>query len=83
MSQNIKVNYFAQLRDAIKTPHEEITLQLPILENEILEALALRHPKQRELLFSSRVAIHDGYVEPRVQLDGFAEIDIISPVSGG
>lgn len=83
MSKCIRVHYYAQLRDAIKTAEEDIFLQLPILEKEILEILATRHPKQRDLLFASRVAVNEGYVDTDVHLEGFTEIDIISPVSGG
>jgi molybdopterin converting factor small subunit len=83
MPQCIKVHYYAQLRDAINTAEEDISMQLPILEKEILELLARRYPKQRDLLFASRVAVNEGYVNTNVHLEGFTEIDIISPVSGG
>jgi molybdopterin converting factor small subunit len=83
MPQCVKVHYYAQLRDALKASDEEVWLNLPIFEGEILEILAIRHPKLRDVFSSSRIAIHESYVDPAIPLDSFTEIDIISPISGG
>jgi molybdopterin converting factor small subunit len=83
MPQTVQVRYYAQLRDALKTSQEEISLNLPLKEQDILERLAQLHPKHRELLFASRVALNEGYVNAEAGLEDFCEIDIISPVSGG
>lgn len=83
MLQTVQVRYYAQLREALKTSKEEVSLELPALEGEILERLAQMHPKQRDLFMASRVAVDDGYVDAHAQLQGFTGVDIISPVSGG
>lgn len=83
MTQTIRVNYYAQLRDALKTPSEDVSVELPARERDILEQLALRHPRQRDLLLASRVAVNEDYVDGRTLLDGLTGVDIISPISGG
>jgi molybdopterin converting factor small subunit len=83
MLQTVQVRYYAQLREALKKSSEEISLELPVREKEILELLAGIHPKQRPLFMASRVAVDDGYVDAEAALQGFSGIDIISPVSGG
>ncbi len=80
---NIRVNYYAQLREALKTGWEEIAVPLPARESDILETLARLHPKQRDLFLSSRVAVDDGYVGADALLAGITGVDIISPISGG
>jgi hypothetical protein len=58
-------------------------VELPARERDILEQLALRHPRQRDLLLASRVAVNEDYVDGRTLLDGLTGVDIISPISGG
>ena len=79
----IRVNYYAQLREALKTSSEEVSVDLPAREGDILERLARLHPRQRNLLLASRVAVHEDYVDANSRLDGFTGVDIISPISGG
>jgi molybdopterin converting factor small subunit len=83
MLQTVQIRYYAQLREALKTAMEEISLEMPIRERDILDRLAELHPRQRDLLFASRVAVDEGYVDAETGLQGFSEVDIISPVSGG
>ncbi len=83
MTQTIRVNYYAQLRDALKTATEDVAVELPARERDILEQLALRHPRQRDLLLASRVAVNEDYVDGHAMLDGISGVDIISPISGG
>jgi molybdopterin converting factor small subunit len=83
MTQTIRVNYYAQLREALKTPSEEVAVELPARERDILERLAQLHPRQRDLLMASRVAVNDDYVNAKSMLDGLSGVDIISPISGG
>ncbi|MEO7425868.1 MAG: MoaD/ThiS family protein [Fibrobacteria bacterium] len=79
----IQVNYYAQLREALKTGSEEVSLDLPARERDILERLAQLHPRQKALFLSSRVAVDEGYVGANAMLDGLCRVDIISPISGG
>ena len=80
----LRVRYYAQLREALKTDSEEIAVETPISEPALLELLATRHPRQRAVLMASRVAVADGYVESSAALSGLEEgVDIISPISGG
>jgi molybdopterin converting factor small subunit len=79
----IQVNYYAQLREALKTGSEEVSLDLPARERDILERLAQLHPRQKDLFLSSRVAVDEGYVGANAMLDGLSRVDIISPISGG
>jgi molybdopterin converting factor small subunit len=83
MTQTIRVNYYAQLREALKTPSEEVAMELPARERDILERLAQLHPRQRDLLMASRVAVNDDYVNAQSMLNGLSGVDIISPISGG
>jgi molybdopterin converting factor small subunit len=83
MTQTIRVNYYAQLREALKTSTEEVSLELPARERDILERLAELHPRQRDLFLASRVAVNEDYVDARTPLSGLQGVDIISPISGG
>jgi molybdopterin converting factor small subunit len=83
MTHTIRVNYYAQLREALKTGSEEVSVELPAREGDILERLAQLHPRQRDLFLASRVAVDENYVDARALIDGISGIDIISPISGG
>jgi molybdopterin converting factor small subunit len=83
MTQTLRVNYYAQLREALKTRSEDVAVALPARECDILEQLALLHPRQRDLLLASRVAVNEDYVDGQTMLDGISGVDIISPISGG
>jgi molybdopterin converting factor small subunit len=83
MTHTIRVNYYAQLREALKTGSEDVSMELPAKEGDILERLAQLHPRQRDLFLASRVAVDETYVDARVPIDGISGIDIISPISGG
>jgi molybdopterin converting factor small subunit len=83
MTQIIRVNYYAQLREALKTPCEDVAVELPARERDILERLAQLHPRQRDLFMASRVAVDEDYVNAQSMLDGLSGVDIISPISGG
>lgn len=84
MSQTVRVRYYAQLREALKTASEEVTLEAPLDERGFLELLAGLHPPQRALFLASRVALADAYAEPGRPLQPLESgVDIISPISGG
>jgi molybdopterin converting factor small subunit len=83
MTRTLRVNYYAQLREALKTASEEVAVELPARERDILERLAQLHPRQRDLFLASRVAVDEGYVDGHAMLDGLSGVDIISPISGG
>jgi molybdopterin converting factor small subunit len=84
MPQAVTVRYYAQLREALKTGSEDISLDLPLDEQGILARLAELHPRQQALFRASRVAVADGYVDAKTALGSLpGGIDIISPISGG
>lgn len=84
MPQTVRVRYYAQLREALKTGSEDVSLDLPLDEKGLLERLAELHPRQRALFLASRVAVEDGYVDAGSPLRALPSgIDIISPISGG
>ena len=83
MARRVRIRYYAQLRDALGASSEEVDLDFPARERDILESLSARHPRQRAILLASRVAVGDGYVAPGAAVEGADEIDIISPISGG
>jgi molybdopterin converting factor small subunit len=83
MTHTIRVNYYAQLREALKTGSEEVAMELPARERDILEKLAQLHPRQRDLFMASRVAVDEDYVDAKTLLDKLTGVDIISPISGG
>jgi molybdopterin converting factor small subunit len=83
MPQTVRVNYYAQLREALKTTAEVVSLELPAREGDLLEQLARLHPRQRDLFLASRVAVNEEYVDGKSLLEGLTDVDIISPISGG
>ena len=83
---SVRIRYYAQLREALKTGVEEVEVETPIDERRLLERLAELHPRQRDLFLASRVAVGDAYAEPgrswhAPELE--SGVDIISPISGG
>lgn len=83
MARRVLIRYYAQLRDALGASSEEVEIDFPARERDILERLSDRHPRQRPLFLASRVAVRDGYVAAGTPVEGADEIDIISPISGG
>ncbi len=63
MVRQVRIRYYAQLREALGKGSEEVELEFPARERDILERLAVRHPRQRDLFLASRVAVGDGYLE--------------------
>ena len=84
MPLSVNVRYYAQLREALKTDSEQVSVEPTVDERGLLETLAVLHPRQRDLFLASRVAVADAYVQPGRPLQGLeAGVDIISPISGG
>ena len=86
MAHPVRIRYYAQLRDALKTDSEEVSIETPVDERGLLERLAALHPRQRALFLASRIAVDDAYAEPgRAWREDELEsgVDIISPISGG
>lgn len=85
MARQVRIRYYAQLREALGRGSEEVELDLPAGERDILERLAALHPRQRDILLASRVAVDDGYIGsgPVQSAEADDGIDIISPISGG
>lgn len=84
MPQSVRIRYYAQLREALKTDSEEVSVDMPVDERGLLERLAGLHPRQRDLFLASRVAVADAYAQAGRPLEGLeAGVDIISPISGG
>jgi molybdopterin converting factor small subunit len=82
----VRVRYYAQLREALKTDAEEVEVETPVDERGLLERLAGLHPRQRELFLASRIAVGDAYAQPGRSWQGAeldSGVDIISPISGG
>jgi molybdopterin converting factor small subunit len=83
MVRRVQVRYYAQLRDALGRASEEVELDLPAAEADVLGRLASLHPKQKDLFLASRMAAGDGYSARLSPADAETGIDIISPISGG
>lgn len=84
MPLSVRIRYYAQLREALKTDSELVSVDPPVDERGLLERLAGLHPRQRDLFLASRVAVADAYVLPGRPLEGLESgADIISPISGG
>jgi molybdopterin converting factor small subunit len=84
--RSVRVRYYAQLREALKTGSEEVSIAAPLDERGLLEHLAGLHPRQRDLFLASRIAVGDAYAEPGSIWQGpelDSGVDIISPISGG
>jgi molybdopterin converting factor small subunit len=80
----VRVRYYAQLREALKTESEEVSVEAPLDERGLLEHLAGLHPGQRNLFLASRAAVADAYAETGRHLENLElGVDIISPISGG
>lgn len=83
MQHTVRVRFYAQLREALKTSEENLTLSFPATENQILITLFEKHPKQKALLLASRIAVDENYLEVDAILEAASIIDVISPISGG
>jgi molybdopterin converting factor small subunit len=79
----VAIHYYAQLRENLRLPLEEIELELPTTEEKILRRLAKAHPSQEKLILASRAAINDAYLPQGTVIEELESVDIISPVSGG
>ncbi|MBW8887388.1 MAG: hypothetical protein JF616_06465 [Fibrobacteres bacterium] len=84
--KSVRVRYYAQLREALKTGMEEVEVETPVDERGLLERLAALHPRQRDLFLASRIAVGDAYAQAGRSWQGSeldSGVDIISPISGG
>lgn len=79
----VEVRYYAQLRENLRLSFEEMELELPITEDEILARLIAIHPAQEKLIRASRIAVEDAYLPRGTVIQELISIDVISPVSGG
>ncbi len=79
----VEIRYYAQLRESLRISREEIELELPATEEEILKRLAQSHPAQEKLILASRAAVQDAYLARGTMIRELESLDVISPVSGG
>ena len=79
----VELRYYAQLREALRTPREAVEIALPATEAEILAELAGRHPAHGKLIQASRLAVNDEYLPQGTVIRDLVSADLISPVSGG
>ena len=79
----VEIRYYAQLREDLRLSNEEIELELPATEEDILNRLAQLHPKQAALFLASRAAVEDEYLPRGTVVQDLRAVDVIPPVSGG
>ena len=79
----VEVRYYAQLRENLRLSSEEVELELPATEDDILARLAAIHPAQEKLIRASRIAVEDTYLPRGTVIQELISMDVISPVSGG
>ena len=83
MLHTVQVRYYAQLREALQTSEESLEILFPISENDLIQSLITKYPKQRDLLASSRIAVNENYISAETLIDAISFIDVISPIIGG
>lgn len=84
---DVKVLYFAALRDLSGLSEERIRLAAPargaLSVGELLGALEARHEGLRGRLQAVRVAVNEEFTELSTELHGGEVVALIPPVSGG
>ena len=78
-----EIRYYAQLREKLRVSSEELELELPATEEEILKRLAALHPGQEALILALRLAVEDEYLPRGTVIQRLPSADVIPPVSGG
>lgn len=79
----IRVQYFAQLRDALGRSEETLTLEGAATAGRALEALCRRHPQLAACRKMVRLAIGVEWVKPDALLKEGDVLLLMPPVQGG
>ena len=79
----IRIRYFASLREAAGQPEEALTLPDGLGVPEAREMLAERHPALARLLPTCAVAVNRAYAAADACLADGDELAFIPPVGGG
>jgi molybdopterin converting factor subunit 1 len=79
----IRVRYFASLREAVGRSEEALTLPEGKGVSEARELLAERHPALARLLSTCAVAVNRAYAAADARLADGDELAFIPPVGGG
>lgn len=80
---NVRVRYFAAVREAAQISQEEMQLPAGSSVSEALAMVVDRHPAVARLVDSVMVMVNQAYVDRRALLADGDELALIPPVSGG
>lgn len=79
----VKLLYFAQLKESAQADEETITAEHPVTVGELVRKI-LAQPKFEKLKgLPCRYAMNDEFVEPEHHVGDRAVIAILPPVAGG
>ena len=79
----VTVLYFASVRDRLGREREALELPARLRDQEVIAALAARHPGAADLLATCRLAVDQSFASGQIELREGAEVAVIPPVSGG
>jgi molybdopterin converting factor small subunit len=79
----VRIHYYALLRDMAGVSEEIVTLAEGSDGNDLLAAVAARHPGMQKLLHVVRLASETEYLRRDDALRPGAAVQLIPPVSGG
>ncbi|HLX57723.1 MAG TPA: molybdopterin converting factor subunit 1 [Ktedonobacteraceae bacterium] len=80
---NIRVRYFASLREILEKNEEQLTLHDGATVAALRAALFARYPRLQTIMERSLCAVNHQYVSLETQLHDGDEVVFIPPVGGG
>jgi molybdopterin converting factor subunit 1 len=83
MSIQIRVRYFAALREIVGSNEELLTVQPGTSIKQMRVLLLARYPRLEQVLARATSAVNRQYVSPETVLNENDEVVFIPPVGGG
>ena len=80
---NLKLLYFAQLREKIKASEEDLELPAGSTVSDVRQHLLKRYPHMKNTLDAVAIAVNLEYTEDELILSEGDSVALIPPVSGG
>ena len=80
---NIRIRYFASLREIVEKNEETLILEEGATVATLREVLLARYPRLQTVMERSLCAVNHDYVLPDLELMDDDEVVFIPPVGGG